>query len=145
MGSFVVNPPEVRSGDLPGVAIKLIYSPALEKAMSDAKDWDFYVDDMVEISKEGYGIENTKTAEINVLHIKGKIIPYIHENIAENINIIAQAVLAGVLSVETAASINPLSMSDEYKRILTEKTQDAMLDGINNNYNQAQEIVAQNK
>lgn len=31
MGSFVVMPPEVKSGDLPGVAIKLIYSPSLEK------------------------------------------------------------------------------------------------------------------
>lgn len=145
MGSFVVTPPEVRSGDLPGAAIKLIYSPALEKAISDAKQWDFYMDNMVEIAKEGYGIENTKTAEIHALHIKGKIIPYIHENIAETINIIAQAVLAGVLSVETATSINPLSMSDEYKRTLTEKTQDAMLEGINNNHNQAQAIVAQNK
>ncbi|MCM1219944.1 MAG: phage portal protein, partial [Lachnospiraceae bacterium] len=32
MGSFIVMPPEVKSGDLPGVAIKLIYSPSLEKA-----------------------------------------------------------------------------------------------------------------
>ena len=33
MGSFVVMPPEVKSGDLPGVAIKLIYSPSLEMRM----------------------------------------------------------------------------------------------------------------
>ncbi len=40
MGSFVVMPPEVKSGDLPGVAIKLIYSPSLEKAMIDCKEFD---------------------------------------------------------------------------------------------------------
>ncbi|MBT0711501.1 hypothetical protein INE74_00414 [Bacteroides ovatus CL03T12C18] len=46
MGSFVVMPPEVKSGDLPGVAIKLIYSPSLEKAMIDCKEFDESIDKM---------------------------------------------------------------------------------------------------
>ena len=43
MGSFTVLPPEVKGGDLPGVTIKILYSPAVEKAMSDAKEWNPFV------------------------------------------------------------------------------------------------------
>ncbi len=57
MGSFTVMPPEVKSGDLPGVAIKLIYSPSLEKAMIDCKEFDSSIDTMKRLFIFGYGIE----------------------------------------------------------------------------------------
>lgn len=49
--SFTVKPPELKSGDLPGVAIKLLYSPAIEVAENDAKKMHPFLDQLVRISK----------------------------------------------------------------------------------------------
>jgi hypothetical protein len=121
LGSFTVTPPEVRSGDLPGVAIKLIYSPALEKAMSDAMDWDLFIDDMVELFKEGYGREMKATSSFNKIHVKGSIVPYVHENVAELMNVLCQGVISGALSIESAASVVPFGEKDEFMRLMEQK------------------------
>lgn len=130
MGSFIVTPPEVRSGDLPGVAIKLIYSPALENAMNDAHEWNGFVDDMFELFTYGYGIEKKKSAQFTKLNAHAKIVPYIHQNTAEVIQLLSQSVLSGVLSVETAIEKNPFSMTDEQKRVLTQKNEEAMMTDV---------------
>lgn len=121
LGSFIVTPPEVRSGDLAGIAIKLIYSPSLEMAIAESNHWNIYIDKMVRLFSFGFGIEQKKTADFNKLMIKGEIIPYIHESISETINLICSSVNSGILSVETASSIHPMGMSDEYKRVLREQ------------------------
>lgn len=126
MGSFVVTPPEVRSGDLPGVAIKLIYSPALENAMNDAKEWNLFIDDMFELFTYGYGLEKKMSAEFAELNAHANIEPYIHENMAEVIQLLSQSVLSNILSVETAIEKNPFSMTDEEKRVLTQKISENM-------------------
>lgn len=118
MGSFTVVPPEVRSGDMPGVAIKLIYSPSLELAMKDAKEWNEFVDNMVSITKYGLGIEHQNTAQLNTLDLQGTIIPYVHQNTAEIIQNLFQSVSGGFLSKETASEKNPYALNDEYTRIL---------------------------
>ena len=140
MGSFIVTPPEVRSGDLPGVAIKLIYSPALENAMNDAHEWNPFVDELFELFSYGYGVEKKMSAEFNEINAHATIVPYIHQNTAELIQLLSQSVLSNVLSVETAIEKNPFSMTDEQKRVLKEKTEEAMLtpvlpqnDGMNAN------------
>jgi hypothetical protein len=121
MGSFIVLPPEVRSGDLPGVAIKLIYSPALENAMNDAHEWNDFIDGVFELFTYGYGIEKKMSAQFTRLNAHAKIEPYIHQNVAETIQLLSQSVMSGVLSVETAIEKNPFSMTDEQKRVLVEK------------------------
>ena len=78
--SFAVIPPELRSGDLPGVAIKLLYSPAVEKAMSDAPEWQPFLNDMVRIFSFGYGIEVEMTSDFATLPLKYWIRPYVHIN-----------------------------------------------------------------
>ena len=55
--SFTVKPPELKSGDLPGIAIKLLYSPALEAAMNDAQILQPFLDQLVRITKFGIGTE----------------------------------------------------------------------------------------
>lgn len=148
LGSFTVIPPEVKSGDLPGVAIKLIYSPALEKAMDDARDWNLFVDNMVEMFKYGYGIKTRRTSDFNMINVKGEIIPYVHENIAEIVQLLSQSVLAGVLSQETAIERNPFTRNGEYQKVIKEKHQEEQYEkpyppGMNKN-NVAKEAVTQN-
>ncbi|MEO3495961.1 phage portal protein, partial [Phocaeicola vulgatus] len=76
MGSFVVMPPEVKSGDLPGVAIKLIYSPSLEKAMIDCKEFDESIDKMKRLFLHGYGTEKGQLTKFLNLKIFSWAVPY---------------------------------------------------------------------
>lgn len=117
MGSFTVLPPEVKGGDLPGVTIKLLYSPAVEKAMEDAMHWNQALDDVVSIFKFGFGVETKKSAQFNNLAVRGEIIPYVHSNDSEIATILNQSVTMGSLSVETAAEKNPYANNDEMGRI----------------------------
>lgn len=126
LGSFIVTPPEVRSGDLPGVAIKLIYSPALENAMNDAHQWNGFMDEMFELFTYGYGIEKKMSSQFTQINAHATIVPYIHQNTAEIIQLLSQSVLSNVLSVETAIEKNPFSMTDEQKRMLKQKADEAM-------------------
>ena len=127
LGSFIVFPPEVRSGDLPGVAIKLIYSPALENAMDDVHTWNPFFDDVFELFTYGYGIEKKMSADFESINAHATQVPYIHQNTAEIVQLLSQSVLSGVLSVETAIEKNPFSMTDEQKRVLKDKSEEAMM------------------
>lgn len=127
LGSFIVFPPEVRSGDLPGVAIKLIYSPALENAMDDVHTWNPFFDDVFELFTYGYGIEKKMSADFESINAHAAQVPYIHQNTAEIVQLLSQSVLSGVLSVETAIEKNPFSMTDEQKRVLKDKSEQAMM------------------
>lgn len=124
MGSFTVLPPEIKGGDLPGVTIKILYSPAVEKAINDKNFYNEPIDNMVNLFKEGYGMELIKTTQYNKLDIRGEIIPYVHSNDAETANIINTSVLDGSLSVETAAEIHPLAKNDEFNRILKQNREE---------------------
>lgn len=119
LGSFIVKPPEVKSGDLPGIAIKLIYAPSLDKAMADAKEWDPFVDELVDLFAYGAALEvgDSSLAEIG---ITGFIEPYIHQNVAEVIQNLVNSKQGGILSTETGTAKNPYSESDEYNRVQAE-------------------------
>jgi len=120
-GSFTVLPPEVKSGDLPGVAIKLLYSPAVEKAMEESKEWNMFVDDLVGIFKWGYGMEASRTAEFEALDVRGQIEPYVHQNVTELINQINTSIVAGSLSGQTARERNPLGTNTENAKYVEEQ------------------------
>lgn len=120
LGSFAVMPPEVKSGDLPGVAIKLIYSPSLDRAMIDAKEFDHVIDDVQQLFTYAYGIQERKTTEFAKLQILSYIVPYIHQNTAELINNLVQAVAAGILSKETGSELTTYGKNYEFAKITTE-------------------------
>lgn len=120
MGSFIVMPPEVKSGDLPGVAIKLIYSPSLEKAMIDAKDFDHVVDETKTLFQEGYGVEVGKVSRFASLNILSYIIPYIHQNSAELVQNLVSCVGAGILSKQSASDQTGYDKNAEWDRIMKE-------------------------
>lgn len=120
LGSFAVMPPEVKSGDLPGVAIKLIYSPSLDRAMIDAKEFDHFIDDNQELFTHAYGVQQKKLSRYQKLNILSYIVPYIHQNTAELINNLVQATGAGILSHETASELTTYDRNAEYDRIVRE-------------------------
>lgn len=145
--SFAVIPPELRSGDLPGVAIKLLYSPALEKAMSDAVDWQPFLDDMVRIFTFGYGLEKEKTLDFQNLPMRWWIKPYVHINESAVMSDLAKGVNAGFVSRQTASERAPEYTSvGEWERITKEQKEQQAADMLyqiktkqtTNNQNQSQ-------
>lgn len=120
--SFAVIPPEVRSGDMPGVAVKLLYSPAVEFAMKDAQEYQQFLDGMVRIYMEGYGTEIGQITSFNQLEIYSWILPYVPQNDSELIQNLAVAVQNGFESRQTASEKIPMiAKNSEWERILKEQ------------------------
>lgn len=127
--SFTVKPPELKSGDLPGVALKLLYSPAIEIAMNDAQRIQPFLDQLVKIAKFGIGYENNMQATMMELPINAWVEPYIHQNDTELVVNLAQAVQNGFLSKQTASERNSkFSKNDEFDRVLREKKEEQQQD-----------------
>lgn len=127
--SFAVIPPQMKSGDLPGVALKLLYSPAYEKAMSDASEWQPFLNDLVRIFTYGYGIEKEKTIDYTNLPLKWWIKPYIHVNESAVVQDLATAVQNGFLSKQTASERNATYSSvGEWDRLIKESKEEEKAD-----------------
>lgn len=120
--SSTVQPPELKSGDLPGVAVKLLFSPAIEVAMRDAQKLQPFLRHLVKIVKFGWGFENDEPTKYDKLNINAYIEPYIHQNETELVTNIATAVQNKFLSTQTASEKCPrFPTNDEYKRIIREQ------------------------
>lgn len=130
-GGFIVFPPELKSGDTPSVAIKVMYAPAIEKAMKDINNLNPYIDNMVDIFKHYFGIQNKMSIDFANADIYGELIPYIPTNVTETINNINQSVANGSLSRKTAAENNEYAHNNEYGRILQERREELI--GVNTN------------
>ncbi len=127
--SFTVKPPELKSGDLPGVAIKLLYSPAIEVAENDAKKMHPFLDQLVRICKYGIGMEEDCMATMTGLPIHAWVEIYVHQNKSEIITNLATAVQNGFLSKQTASERCPdFPVNDEYDRIMREKKEEDQQD-----------------
>ena len=127
--SFAVIPPEVRSGDMPGVAVKLLYSPAVEFAMKDAQEYQSFLDNMVRIYMEGYGTEIGQNSSFKTLEIYSWILPYVPQNDSELIQNLAVAVQNGFESRQTASEKIPMiAKNSEWERILKEQKEQQQQD-----------------
>lgn len=124
MGSFIVLPPEVKGGDLPGVTIKILYSPSVEQGINDKNEYNSAIDSMVNLFKHGYGTELGNTSGFDALDVRGEIDVYVHQNDAEVINNLNTSVLDGTLSVETAAEKHPDAATDEMERLLRQNREE---------------------
>lgn len=142
LGSFAVMPPEVKSGDLPGVAIKLIYSPSLDRAMIDAKEFDHVIDDVQELFTYAFGIQEKKQTQYKSLNILSYIVPYIHQNTAELIQNLVQATGAGILSKETGSELTTFGKNYEFAKITAEAKEAEKADML---YQSLKNKQAQNK
>ena len=119
--SFAVKTPELKSGDTPGVSLKIMYSDAYEKAMTDAQEYDACVDKIISIFNWGYGIESENRLAFLNTSIRHYIEPYIHLNISELTQNLNTAVLGGFLSRQTASEKLPYSTPQEWARIQQEQ------------------------
>ena len=130
LGAFAVMPPEVKSGDLPGVAIKLIYSPSLDRAMIDAKEFDHVIDEVRRLFTFAFGIQQGKQTQYQSLKILSYIVPYIHQNTAELIQNLVQATSAGILSKETGSELTGYGKNYEFAKITAETKEQEKADLI---------------
>ena len=124
--SFAVKTPELKSGDTPGVALKIMYSDAYEKAMTDAHEYDGAVDKMTNIFAWGYGIESEKRLAFLNTNIRHFIEPYIHVNFSELITNLNIAVTGKFLARQTASEKNPYATPNEWERICNEEHETQM-------------------
>ena len=119
--SFAVKTPELKSGDTPGVALKIMYSDAYEKAMADSQEYDGCIDKMIDIFSWGYGIESESRLDFLQTNIRHYIEPYVHSNLTELTQNLNTAVIGGFLSKQTASEKLPYATPQEWERIQQEK------------------------
>jgi len=119
--SFAVKTPELKSGDTPGVALKIMYSDAFEKALNDAHEYDGCLDKVIDIFNWGYGIESEQRLDFMNTNIRHYIEPYVHSNLTELTQNLNTAVLGGFLSRQTASEKLPYATPQEWERIQQEK------------------------
>lgn len=153
MGSFTVLPPDNISGDQSGIALKIRYSPAIEQGLNDKNFYNKSVDNIVELFKEGFGLEQSKPTDYKKLDLRGDIQIYIHQNENEVTNNLVLGVNSGFLSRESASENNVYSASDEMNRLKKQEAHDILLERQSiigqdtnngeNDYNTTQELVNQ--
>lgn len=120
--SFTVKPPELKSGDLPGVALKLLYSPAIECAISDAHKLQPFVNQLVNMVKYSWGLKKDCQADLMKLGINAWIEPYVHMNDSELVTNLATAVQNNMVSYKTASErLSKYTKNDEIERILRQQ------------------------
>jgi len=143
--SFVVTPPELKSGDLPAAALKILYSPAVEKGINDAEEFTPAVDEMMFLFSFGYGVEKEKSLTFVNLPLRPWIKTYVHLNESAITQDLATAVQNGFLSKLTASErLWFYSTSNEYQRILAEQKAEEKMDLLAE-YERQRAAAAQNK
>ena len=122
--SFTVIPPELKSGDLPAAALKILYSPAYEKATTDSAEFQPFLNDLVSIFAYGYGLEVENTLAFASLPMKWWIKPYVHVSESAMVQDLATSVQNGFLSRQTATEkISMYSTVSEWDRIMKEQNE----------------------
>lgn len=126
--SMVVKAPELKSGDTPAAAIKLLYSDSYNKAMNETQEFDEVIDKMVDIFSWGAGIEyETRLRFIN-LPLSHFCIPFIPISEGELATILATGVQNGFCSKQTASEKFPYATPQEWSRLMAEKHDEQMND-----------------
>ena len=129
-GSFAVVPPEIKSGDLSGIAVKLIYSPSVEIAQTEAKELQQALNDIVTMFKHFYGMEIGEASRFSNMETTSFIEPYIHQSNTELIQNLVAATGVGILSKQTASELTKLDRTNEWDRIIAERKQEQMADRL---------------
>lgn len=115
--SFGVKPPELKSGDLPGVAVKLLYSPAIELAINEAPKLQPFLNMLVKLVRYAWGYHIEEQATLMNLKVNTWVKPYIHQNLTELITNLATGVQNNFISKQTASErASEYTKNDEIDR-----------------------------
>ena len=125
-GAMVVKAPELKSGDTPAAAIKLLYSDSYNKALLEAQEYDEVMHDMIEIFEWGYGVESEHRLDFINTRITSYLKPHLPQNDTECTTNLAMAVQNGFCSKQTASEKFYFSTPNEWDRILKERHDDDM-------------------
>lgn len=127
--AFGVKPPELKSGDLPGVAVKLLFSPAIEMAIHDTQKLQPFLNQLVRIVQFAYGFQENCQASLMNLKINAWIEPYIHQNDTELMTNLATGVQNKFVSMQTASErAVKYTKNDESQRVLNEYVRQKEID-----------------
>jgi len=126
--SMVVKAPELKSGDTPAAAIKLLYSDSYNKAMNETQEFDEVIDKMVDIFSWGAGIEYEVRLKFINLPLSHFCIPFIPISEGELATILATGVQNGFCSKQTASEKFPYATPQEWSRLMAEKKEEQMND-----------------
>lgn len=126
--SMVVKAPELKSGDTPAAAIKLLYSDSYNKAMNETQEFDEVIDKMVDIFLWGAGIEYESRLKFLNLPLSHFCIPFIPISEGELATILATGVQNGFCSKQTASEKFTYATPQEWSRLLAEKHDEQMND-----------------
>lgn len=124
--SMVIKAPELKSGDTPAAAIKLLYSDAYNKALLEIQEYDEFICKMIDIFKWGYGIETENRLNFMNTRITFYVTPWIPINDQEVTTNLATAVQNGFVSKQTASERFYFSTPKEWERIMQEKHDEQM-------------------
>ena len=119
--SMVVKSPELKSGDTPAAAIKLLYSDSYNKGMNETQEFDECIDDMVDIFAFGAGVEREMRLKFVNLPISHWIQIFIPISEGELASILATGVQNKFCSKQTASEKFPYATPQEWSRILQER------------------------
>lgn len=123
--SFAVESPELKSGaDVSSLTVKTLMADSYLKALDDSKQYQSYLDRIVDIFVEGYGTETQKRSQFLALNVSATLHPYVFMSESEVVNTLVQLVSVGVLSKRSATEYVyetlGLGSLDEAKRLLQE-------------------------
>jgi len=128
MGGDATKTPEPKSGDTPGVSVKLYFFPSIRRAMKDAAELSDTLKTIDRLFKYGYGVKIGKVSQLSSLNTLIWAVPYVPQNEQENINNIVQMVGAGILSKETACETTGYASYDELERLSKEQKESEQSD-----------------
>lgn len=127
--SFIVKPPQLKSGDLPAAALRILYSPAVEKAMNDTQFFNPALQGMKRLFLYGYGLEKEKTIDFASLPILVWIKPYTHVVESAVMADLAIGIQNKFVSRKTASErASFYTMSNEAQRLAEEAKADERAD-----------------
>lgn len=122
--SFTVIPPELKSGDLPAAALKILYSPAYEKAITDSQEFQPFLNDLVKLFSYGYGLESESTIDFANLPMKWWIKPYVHVSESAMVQDLATGIQNGFISRQTATErASMYTTVSEWDRVKKEESE----------------------
>ena len=122
--SMVVKAPELKSGDTPAAAIKLLYSDSYNKGMNETQEFDGCIDEMVRIFSWGAGIETKERLAFTNLPLSHWINVFIPVSENELTTILATGVQNGFCSKQTASEKFPYATPAEWYRCQKEKEEE---------------------